>query len=72
MYQHQRQQQKIKIQEKEAQLQQLAKDRAELSSKLATLQTMVTSLFETASPITVGLSPKCIGSMAKTHHFCSP
>lgn len=44
MYQHQRQQQKIKIQEKEAQLQQLAKDRAELSSKLATLQTMVTSL----------------------------
>ena len=44
MYQHQRHQQKLKIAEKEEQLQQLAKDRAELSSKLETLQTMVTSV----------------------------
>merc|ERR1719410_2620450 len=44
MYQHQRHQQKLKMAEKEEQLQQLAKDRAELSSKLETLQTMVTSV----------------------------
>ena len=44
MYQHHRQQQKLKIQEKEAQLAQLALDRAELSSKLSTLQAMVTTL----------------------------
>merc|ERR1711936_454416 len=48
MYQHHRQQQKLKIQEKEAQLAQLALDRAELSSKLSTLQAMVTTLMSAA------------------------
>jgi len=49
MYQHQRQQQKLKMQEKEVQLQQLAKDRTELSTKLCTLQSMVTTLMSAST-----------------------
>ena len=44
MYQHQRQQQKIRMQEKEDQLLQLSKDRQELRTKLSSLQDMVTKL----------------------------
>jgi len=44
MYQHQRMQQKLKIQEKEEEVCQLAKDRAELQEKLMKLQGMVTNL----------------------------
>lgn len=44
MYQHQRQQQKLRIQEKDEQLQQLSKDRANLQSKIAALGSLVGSL----------------------------
>jgi len=44
MYQHQRMQQKIKIQEKEEEVRQLAKDRADLQEKLQKLQGLVTNL----------------------------
>merc|ERR1711862_1027659 len=44
MYQHQRQQQKLRMQEKEDQLLQLSKDRQELRTKLSSLQDMVTKL----------------------------
>jgi len=44
MYQHQRQQHKLRLQEKEEQVSQLAKDKADLRSKLASLQEMITSL----------------------------
>jgi len=46
MYQHQRKMQKIKIQEKEDQVIQLAKDRAELLTKLTQLQKLVTNLVD--------------------------
>merc|ERR1712212_1410986 len=46
MYQHQRKMQKIKIQEKEEQVIQLAKDRAELLTKLTQLQKLVTNLVD--------------------------
>merc|ERR1719376_288975 len=46
MYQHQRKMQKIKIQEKEEQVIQLAKDRAELLIKLTQLQKLVTNLVD--------------------------
>ena len=46
MYQHQRKMQKIKIQEKEEQVVQLAKDRAELLTKLEQLQKLVTNLVD--------------------------
>ena len=44
MYQHQRMQQKLKIQEKEDEVRQLAKDRTELQDKLTKLQGLVTNL----------------------------
>ena len=46
MYQHQRHQQKLRMAEKEEQLQQLAQDRAELKNKLSSLQEMVTQLIQ--------------------------
>eukprot|EP00092_Neocalanus_flemingeri_P022765 GFUD01024685.1.p1 GENE.GFUD01024685.1~~GFUD01024685.1.p1 ORF type:complete len:1211 (+),score=419.30 GFUD01024685.1:52-3633(+) len=46
MYQHQRKMQKIKIQEKEEQVRQLAKDRAELLIKLSQLQELVTNMVD--------------------------
>eukprot|EP00092_Neocalanus_flemingeri_P006119 GFUD01006590.1.p1 GENE.GFUD01006590.1~~GFUD01006590.1.p1 ORF type:complete len:1188 (-),score=409.01 GFUD01006590.1:61-3624(-) len=46
MYQHQRKMQKIKIQEKEEQVLQLAKDRAELLIKLSQLQELVTNMVD--------------------------
>ena len=46
MYQHQRHQQKLRMAEKEEQLQQLAQDRAELKNKLTSLQEMVTQLIQ--------------------------
>jgi len=49
MYQHQRKMQKIKIQEKEEQVIQLAKDRAELLTKLTQLQKLVTNLVDDPS-----------------------
>merc|ERR1719342_704662 len=50
MYQHQRQQHKLRLQEKEEQVSQLAKDKAELRSKLASLQEMITSLMNKQDP----------------------
>ena len=44
MYQHQRQQQKLRLQEKEEQLAQVARDKDELRVKLSSLQEMVTRL----------------------------
>ena len=44
MYQHQRQQQKIRLAEKEEQLVQLAKDRSDLRTKLTSLQQMITQM----------------------------
>ena len=44
MYQHQRQQQKLRLQEKEEQLAQVARDKDELRIKLSSLQEMVTRL----------------------------
>jgi len=46
MYQHQRKMQKMKIQEKEEQVVQLAKDRAELLTKLTQLQDLVTKMVD--------------------------
>jgi len=56
MYQHQRQQHKLRLQEKEEQVSQLAKDRAELRSKLASLQEMITNLMnkENQNSVDVG------------------
>ena len=44
MYQHQRQQQKLRLQEKEEQLAQVARDKDELRVKLSSLQEMITRL----------------------------
>ena len=44
MYQHARQQQKLRLQEKEEQLAQVARDKDELRAKLSSLQEMVTRL----------------------------
>ena len=44
MYQHQRQQHKLRLQEKEEQLAQVARDKDELRTKLSSLQEMVTRL----------------------------
>ena len=44
MYQHQRQQQKLRLQEKEEQLAQVARDKDELRVKPSSLQEMVTRL----------------------------
>jgi len=44
MYQHQRKQQKMKIKEKDEQLQQLARDKANLQTKLTDLHTLVEQL----------------------------
>merc|ERR1711936_943846 len=49
MYQHQRKMQKLKIQEKDEQVQQLAKDRSELLDKLSKLQQLVTKLVDDPS-----------------------
>eukprot|EP00092_Neocalanus_flemingeri_P031018 GFUD01033693.1.p1 GENE.GFUD01033693.1~~GFUD01033693.1.p1 ORF type:complete len:866 (-),score=253.22 GFUD01033693.1:551-2803(-) len=46
MYQHQRIQQKLKIQEKEEEVRKLAKDREELQDKLMKLQGLVTNLVD--------------------------
>lgn len=46
MYQHQRKQQRIKIQEKEQEVAQLAQDRAELQGKLAQLEQLVKRVVE--------------------------
>merc|ERR1719471_2237530 len=58
MYQHQRHQQKLRMAEKEEQLQQLSQDRAELKNKLSSLQEMVTQLIQKQQddprPIDVG------------------
>jgi len=51
MYQHQRKMQKMKIQEKEEQVQQLAKDRAELLTKLTQLQEMVKNMVDDPSDV---------------------
>ena len=54
MYQHQRMQQKLKIQEKEDEVRQLAKDRSELQEKLNKLQGLVTNLVagDSKDPVT--------------------
>ena len=44
MYQHARQQQKLRLQEKEEQLAMVARDKDELRAKLSSLQEMVTRL----------------------------
>ena len=44
MYLHQRQQHKLRLQEKEEQLAQVARDKDELRTKLSSLQEMVTRL----------------------------
>merc|ERR1711892_943719 len=49
MYQHQRKMQKMKIQEKEEQVVQLARDRAELLTKLTQLQELVTKMVDDPS-----------------------
>jgi len=49
MYQHQRKMQKMKIQEKEEQVQELAKDRAELLTKMTQLQQMVENMVDDPS-----------------------
>merc|ERR1712123_189613 len=54
MYQHQRKMQKMKIQEKEEQVQQLAKDRAELLTKLTQLQEMVKNMVDDPSDVGAG------------------
>ena len=59
MYQHQRKLHRTKIQEKEEQVQQLAKDRAELLGKLQQLQAMVTNLVEP------GVSSEAVESAAE-------
>lgn len=46
MYQHQRQQQKLRMAEKEEQLVQMAKDRSELRTKLTSLQQMITQMVD--------------------------
>lgn len=51
MYQHQRKMQKMKIQEKEEQVQQLAKDRADLLIKLTQLQEMVKNMVDDPSDV---------------------
>ena len=55
MYQHQRQQQKLRLQEKEEQLAQVARDKDEMRAKLSSLQEMVTRLIarDQGSPATL-------------------
>merc|ERR1711972_471458 len=75
-YQHQRQQHKLRLQEKEEQVSQLAKDKAELRSKLASLQEMITSLMNKQDPghnrVDVGedavnlVSPVAVSEQIKT------
>merc|ERR1719268_631973 len=60
MYQHQRKMQKLKMQEKEEQVLQLAKDRADLLTKLTQLQELVTKLVNDKDSSDVN-------SMDKTH-----
>ena len=56
MYQHARQQQKLRLQEKEEQLAQVARDKDELRAKLSSLQEMVTRLIardqDSPAPVT--------------------
>ena len=73
MYQHARQQQKLRLQEKEEQLAQVARDKDELRAKLSSLQEMVTRLVARdqggPAPITETgyVKTKCKGSVLTCH-----
>jgi len=66
MYQHQRKMQKIKIQEKEEQVIQLAKDRAELLTKLTQLQKLVTKLVDDPEEETVIATEETLAEVTDT------